>query len=70
MNIFGSSTSATAIMAQVASSTSQQIVSFSAFFEVMGGILIAAALVAFLVNLFTHRRGADGLSVDDTLMDM
>lgn len=70
MNIFGSSTSATAIMASVASSTSEQIVSLSAIFEVMAGILLAAALVAFVVNLFSHRRGVDGLAVDDTLMDI
>lgn len=57
-------------MASVASSTSEQIVSLSAIFEVMAGILLAAALVAFVVNLFSHRRGVDGLAVDDTLMDI
>ncbi len=70
MNIFGTSTSAASIMGQVASSTSEQIVSFSAIFEVIAGLLLAAALVAFVVNLFSRKGGGDGIALDDTLMDI
>jgi hypothetical protein len=68
MNPFPDGYSATDLMGSIASSTSSYIGDFAPVFEVMAGIILAMALVAFLVSLFAHRSGGEGINIDDTIM--
>jgi len=51
----------------IASSTTEYFGTFSPLFEMIGGLVLAFVVMAFIVSLFA-RRG--GMSMDDALPDL
>jgi len=70
MNPFGTSTSASAVISSVATSTTEYLGNFAPIFEFMIGLILAMALIAWLVSMFSHRGRGRDIDLDDTLMDI
>ena len=73
MNLFATGTSATTIMTSIASSTTTNLGTFAPIFEIMAGLILAMALIAWVVSLVAHRGnpqgGGEGLDFDAILPD-